>query len=217
MFLKLFNSVKITKGAKNSIIYDTDTGFLKFIPNVFFDLLSNEFQNYSILKKQLGSDSIETLEEYLKFITENNLGLLLSSKKELLSLSGKSTFYELPSKVDYIILDISISNILSTNLIQQIHNLKIKYLQIRFSEVLDVNDIIEVISQLELFNSSNINEISIVAKYSSELFSFIKETHYEISNKFLTFILHTAGLEDFQTFGYTNLTINHNSVKLRIN
>lgn len=55
MFLKLFNSVKITKGVKKSIIFDTNTGFLQIIPNAFFDLLSNEQQNYSVLKKTIRS------------------------------------------------------------------------------------------------------------------------------------------------------------------
>ena len=83
MFLKLFDSVKITRGAKNSIILDTSTGFLQFIPIALFDLLSNENQNYSVLKKQLDNESSQVLEEYLNFILENKLGVILNSKKEL--------------------------------------------------------------------------------------------------------------------------------------
>lgn len=207
MFLKLFESVKITKGVNNSIIFDSNTGFLQLIPNAFFNLLSNEQQNYSVLKKQLDSNGLEALEEYLSFILDNNLGFIVNSKKELLSFRSVSNFNENSSNVEYLILDINNLSTLNHALIQQIYNLKIKYLQIRFSEILTYSETVKVIFKLNLFNNSNINEISVVVKYSSQLFSFIKESHYEISNKFLNFILHTSQTEDFQTFGSTYLTV----------
>lgn len=213
MFLKLFESVKITKGAKNSIVFDTNTGFLQLIPNVFYDLLANESQNYSILKRQLDSDSLETLEEYLNLIISNNLGFILNSKKELLSFQSTSNFNESPSNVDYLILDINNSDIFNEALIQQICNLKIKYLQIRFSK-LGSNEELEIISKIKQFNSSNINEISIVAKYTSQTFSFIKDSRYSISNKFLHFILHSANEQDFQTLDHINITIIKSEIKI---
>ncbi|MCJ7932769.1 MAG: grasp-with-spasm system SPASM domain peptide maturase [Chryseobacterium sp.] len=213
MFLKLFDSVKITKGAKNSIIFDTNTGFLKLIPNAFFDLLSNEKQNYAVLKKQLDPSSLEALEEYLSFIIDNNLGFIISSKKELQSFQSKSHFNEIPSHVDYLILDINNSRILNNNLIKQVCNLKIKYLQIRFLE-LGSNEIIEIISKLEQFNDFNINEISIIAEYSIELLSFIKENSYKISNKFLSIVLHSSNEQDFQMLDHVNITVIKNKIKI---
>lgn len=213
MFLKLFDSVKITKGAKNSIIFDTNTGFLKFIPNAFFDLLSNEMQNYAVLKKQLDHDSLEVLEEYLNFIIDNNLGFIISSRKELQSFQSTSHFNEAPSYVDYLILDINSSDIFNDNLVQQICSLKIKYLQIRFSE-LRVNEIIGIISKIEQLNDSNINEISIVVKYDVQLLSFVKENHFKISNKFLHFILHSSEEQNFQTLDHVYLSIIKNRIKI---
>lgn len=93
MFLKLFESVKITRGAKNSIIFDTNTGFLNFIPNMFYDLLVNELQNYSLLKTQLDNESLDVLDEYVDFIIRNNLGIMVNSKKELLSFGNTSNNY----------------------------------------------------------------------------------------------------------------------------
>lgn len=211
MFLKLFDSVKITKGAKNSIILDTNTGFLKLIPNAFFDLLSNQHQNYSVLKKQLDSGSKETLDEYISFIIDNKLGIIVNSKKELLAFQNDSGFKETPSFVDYLILDINNSEILDDVLIQQIYSLKIKYLQIRFSE-LALNDVINVISKLNLFNDSSINEMSIVANYDLQLVIFIKENLYSISNKFLHFILHSSDEQDFQTLEHIQLSIIKNKI-----
>ncbi|PIF44484.1 SPASM domain peptide maturase of grasp-with-spasm system [Chryseobacterium sp. 52] len=213
MFLKLFDSVKITRGATNSIILDTSTGFLQLIPIAFFDLLSNEHQNYSVLKKQLDKESLEALEEYLNFIIDNKLGIILSSKKELSTFKSVSEFKETPSYVDYLILDVNNSDVLNDVLIQQICDLRIKYLQIRFSE-LELNDIINIISKLNLLNDSSINEVSLVANYDLQLVTFIKENHYSISNKFLHFILHSSDEQDSQTLEHVQLSIIKNKINI---
>ncbi|UKB78531.1 grasp-with-spasm system SPASM domain peptide maturase [Chryseobacterium sp. MEBOG07] len=213
MFLKLFDSVKITRGAKNSIILDASTGFLQFIPIAFFDLLSNEHQNYSVLKKQLDNESLQTLEEYLNFILDNKLGVILNSKKELSTFQNTSEFKETPSHVNYLILDVNNSGALNDVIVQQIYDLKIKYLQIRFSE-LELNDIIKVISNLYLFNDSSINEVSVVVNYDLKLVTFINENHYKISNKFLHFILHSSNEQDFQTLDHVHLNIIKNKINI---
>lgn len=184
---------------------------------MFYDLLVNELQNYSLLKTQLDNESLDVLDEYVDFIIRNNLGIMVNSKKELLSFGNTSNNYnETPSFVDYVILDISNSNILNLDVIQQICNLKIKYLQIRFFENIEFEIITKEISKIVKLDNSNINEISIVVKYSPNLISFIKEAHYKISNKFLSFILHTAELENRQTFGYINLTTTKSKIKIPI-
>nr|WP_262908298.1 grasp-with-spasm system SPASM domain peptide maturase [Chryseobacterium sp. X308] len=212
MFLKLFDSVKIVRGAKNAIIFDASTGFLQFIPIAFFDLLSNEHQNYFILKKQLDNDSLEVLEEYINFIIDNKLGVILNTKKELSTFQNTSEFKETPTFVDYLILDINSSDVLDDVLLQQICDLRIKYLQIRFSE-LELNDIIKVIRKLSLLNDSSINELSLVANYDLQLVTFIKENQYSISNKFLHFILHSSNEQGSQTLEHVQLSI----IKNRIN
>ncbi|WP_426478101.1 grasp-with-spasm system SPASM domain peptide maturase [Chryseobacterium sp. CBSDS_008] len=213
MFLKLFDSVKITRGAKNSIILDASTGFLQLIPIAFFDLLSNEHQNYSVLKKQLNNESLEALEEYLNFIIDNKLGIILNSKKELSAFHNTSEFKETPSYVDYLILDVNNSGVLDDVLVQQICDLRIRYLQIRFSE-LKLNDIINVISKLNLLNDSSINEVSVVANYDLQLVIFIKENHYSISNKFLHFVLHSSNEQGFESFDHVHLSIIKNKINI---
>lgn len=213
MFLKLFDSVKITRGAKNSVILDASTGFLQLIPGAFFDLLSNEHQNYSVLKKQLDSDSLETLEEYLNFIIDNKLGVILNSKKELSTFRNTSEFKETPSYADYLILDVNNSGVLDDVLIQQICDLRIKYLQIRFSE-LELNDTINLISKLNLLNDSNINEVSVVVNYDLQLVKFIRENHYKISNKFLHFVLHSSNEQGVESFDHVHLSIIKNKINI---
>jgi len=213
MFLKLFDSVKITRGAKNCIILDASSGFLQFIPIAFFDLLSNEHQNYAVLKKQLDSVRLQTLEEYLHFILDNKLGIIVNSLKELLTFQGTSEFRETPSYVDYLILDVNNSGVLNDVLIQQIYDLKIKYLQIRFSE-LELNDVIKVIGKLNLLNDSSINEVSVVVSYDLQLVTFIKENHYKISNKFIDFILHSYDEQFFQTLDHVHLSVIKNKISI---
>lgn len=204
----------MTKGIKNSIIFDFNTGFLQLIPKTLFDLLADEKQNYSLLRKQLDNDGLKTLEDYLDFIIDNNLGCMISSKKELINFQVESDFKETHSGIDYFILDINNSKILNDSLIQQIYDLKIKYLQIRCLENLTSDEIADVISKMKVFNHSDINEISIIAKYCSQLISFIKKNHYSISDKFLNFIMHSSEIEDFQVFGYTYLTMIKNKIKI---
>lgn len=214
MFLKLFDSVKITKGAKNSIIFDTGTGFLKFIPNALFDMLSDEWQNYSLLKKQLDDESLETLEEYLSFILNNNLGVIINSEKELSAFQNKSEFRETPSDIEYLILDIDKVSVFDDNLIEQICDIKIKYLQIRFSEEVVLKNIKELISEIKCFNQSGIHEISVVAKYDDELLEYIKENYHSISNKFLQFILHSSNKDDFYTLDYVHITTIKSTIEI---
>ncbi|MFP3594649.1 grasp-with-spasm system SPASM domain peptide maturase [Chryseobacterium sp. SIMBA_038] len=216
MFLKLFESVKITKGAKSSIIFDTNTGFLQLIPNALFDLLSNDQQDYSLLKKQLDNDSLEILEEYFDFILDNNLGFIVKSKKELFSFKASSNFYVTPSNVEYLILDINNLDILNDNLINEICNLKIKYLQIRFSEELISSTIIQAISIINRLNNSTVNEISIIAKYDFKLLSFIRENIYTISSKFLHFTFHSSNEEDFYSLNHINITTIKKYLKIPI-
>ncbi len=83
MYLQLYDSTKIAKGHKKSIIWDTQNGFLQGIPNNLYTLLSNKYENYKILKNSMEADDRETLDEYVNFIVENNLGFSVKTKEEL--------------------------------------------------------------------------------------------------------------------------------------
>ena len=52
MFIQLFDSVKVTKGTKNSIIFDSQNNFIRMIPNEFCDLLLNKYTDFSFLFKK---------------------------------------------------------------------------------------------------------------------------------------------------------------------
>lgn len=154
----------------------------------------------------MDDESLETLEEYLSFILNNNLGVIINSEKELSAFQNKSGFRETPSDIEYLILDIDKISVFDDNLIEQICDIKIKYLQIRFSKEVVLKDIKEVISKIKYINQSGIHEISIVAKYDDELLQYIKENYREISNKFLQFILHSSNEDDFYTLDYVYVT-----------
>lgn len=110
-------------------------------------------------------------------------------------------------------MDVNNSDVLDDVLLQQICDLRIKYLQIRFSE-LELNDMIKAIRKLSLLNDSSINELSLVANYDLQLVTFIKANYYSISNKFLHFILHSSDEQDSQTLEHVQLSIIKNKITI---
>jgi len=213
MFIKLFNSVKITAGAKNAIIFDTDNGFVSAIPKDFFILLSNEKQNYTILRQELEADDLETLNEYIDFIISNRLGFIVNTQKELQQFKNKFTFNENPTNLEYFILDIKDERDIDGITISQIQNLGIRYLQIRVLEQVNAYDIINILLRIFLLNNCDLQEISIVAKYDDSLLKFIKESK-NLSSKFLDITLHSGDEKKLFDFGYIRLNVITNKISI---
>ena len=201
MYLQLYESVEVTKGAKSSIIFDSQNGFLQVIPNALYDLISNRNENYNLLKSELDSDNVETLDEYLSFITEGKLGFMVETKEELHHFLEKNNKYIAnPTIVEYCILDINSEKGWSNSLISQIKTLQIKFFQVRICNELDLKSVKKIISEIHLFNNSSIYEISIIVKYDSKLVEFLKDGSVS-SDKFLQFIFHNCQKDDFENLG----------------
>lgn len=217
MFLKLYDSTKIAKGHTKSIIWDTQSGFVQGIPNVLFALLSDPFQDYSELNKTFEADDKETLVEYINFIVENNLGFILESREELSSFKISNTYYEMPSRLDYLIIDIKAVGILNFELIESIIKTNIFYLQIRISYEVPKNEIEKIIDTLNLFNSSDIHEISIIAPYYYDLYSSIYCGNLLLkSDKYLNFVFYGADKDDSQNIGSLILTTIQKNLQIPI-
>lgn len=204
MYIKLFESVKITKGFHRSIIYDINSGFLKFIPNALYDLLISENQNYLSLKKELDVESAKILQQYIDFIISNKLGIKIDSIKELNRFKNSDNKIDKPNNLNYLIIDLDHLDILQEGIIQQITNNKIKFIQIRLTKFFNYKEVLELFLLLKLFNDTYINEISVVLDYTSEIFSFIKNGGID-SEKYLQFIMHTAD---------ENININYGSIEI---
>ena len=200
MFLKLYHSVKITAGAKRAIIYDTASGFLRIIPKGLFNLIANERTDYTSLRKEMAPEDLSILNDYLNFITTHKLGFTVKDKKELRDFRSNTSFKENPTLIEYIIIDISDPALLNKQLTDQISDLQIKFLEIRIVKEINTADIKQIISKLALFDHSSLHEISIVAKYSSELVDSIKEGNIH-TNKLIRFTLYSSDLENEETFG----------------
>lgn len=211
IFIKLFSSVKITEGVKNAIIFDTNSGFLSFIPKGLFSLLHNEKQNYSFLKKQLDGDDVSTLDEYIDFIISNKLGFKINTKKELLSFQNEPDLKSNPTNIEYLILDLQSKKDLDDNIIEQIQYLRIKYLQIRILDQVKTSDVLGILSKINLLNDSELHEISFITKFDENVIDFIKYTA-NLSNKFLNIILHSADNISSSCFGSIQLDIIRNKI-----
>ncbi|WP_228391028.1 hypothetical protein, partial [Chryseobacterium sp. BGARF1] len=125
MYIKLFESVKITKGFHRSIIYDINSGFLKFIPNTLYDILIDESQNYLLLKKELDVESEKILQQYIDFVISNKLGISVKSIKELNKFKNSDNKIDKPNNLNYLIIDLDNLDILQRKIIQQITHNKI--------------------------------------------------------------------------------------------
>ncbi|MCI3937518.1 grasp-with-spasm system SPASM domain peptide maturase [Chryseobacterium aahli] len=204
MYIKLFESVKITKGFHRSIIYDSNSGVLKFIPNALYDLLIDGSQNYLSLKKELDVESAKILQQYIDFIISNKLGIIIHSIKELNRFKNSDNKIDKPNNLNYLIIDLDNLDILRGKITQQITQNKIKFIQIRLGRLFDDKEIFELFSLLKWFNDTYINEISIVFAYTLEIFNFIKNGKID-SEKYLQFIMHSSD---------ENIHINYGSIEI---
>lgn len=200
MFLKLYNSVQITAGARHALIYDTGTGFLRIIPKGLFNLVADERTDYALLRNEMDPENQAVLNDYLNFITSHKLGFIVHDKKELGYFRNAPVFKENPTLIEYIIIDIADPVLFSPALTDQISDLQIKFLEIRIVKEMDMERIAEIISKLALLNHSSLHEISVVARYSHELHSRIREGHID-TDKFIRFTLYAAGTDAEETFG----------------
>ena len=84
-FLVFFESCKIVKGSKKSIVLDFQRNKIFNIPNSFKDFIdkANKIPVDELYAKY-GPESKPILDEYLAFITENELGILLSKEEKIL-------------------------------------------------------------------------------------------------------------------------------------
>lgn len=215
MFIQLFDSVNVTRGVKNSIITDSQNGYFSFIPNYLCDLLINKDVNYIELEKQLDCNDKKTLKEYLNFIVDNNLGIIIETEEELNCFHKSYDYYEKPFIVDYILLDLKIESSFDPVLIKKIVNINARYLQIRIINDVNVEKIELILNNLKLFNSSNIHEISIILPYNELLYTQISnENYFSTLNRYLHLTFYGAEEDNFQNYG--SIIINKIKKKLKI-
>ncbi|WP_164471987.1 grasp-with-spasm system SPASM domain peptide maturase [Amniculibacterium aquaticum] len=210
--MKIHDSVNITKGVKKSLIYDTDNGFLQFIPNTMLNIILNQKTNYSVLKEKINDEDYIIIEEYINFITDNNLGFFVESEEELNKFVYKPYFVESPSNIEYFIIDFKNSDFFNKSLINEIIFSKIKYIQLRFSNQLNYTEISEILENLKLLNDSCVNEISIILKYSDELFRYFTENKGIITSKLLDIVFHSGSEKYHKEFSSIRINIIENII-----
>lgn len=205
-YIKLFNSVKIIKGYNRTLIFDSTREAVRFIPNDLFNLLYQK-HGFNIVEKTKGisSNNKIIINEYLVFLITNNFGFYCNSLSEFENFEYCGENFELPFDLSYLIIDLSNENNFDLNIIEQIIDCKITYLQIRFCEDISISELKFVLKQCELLNDSFVQEISFVFKFNIDLYFFIKNKTIFI-NKFLNFTFHSCDNNNVETF--SNLTFN---------
>ncbi len=213
MFLKLFDSVRITEGVQRAVIFDTATGFLNYIPKSFAALLQNEKENYASLMEELDLESRDTLQQYIQFVQQHQLGTIIKTGEEL-SYFKKSLDRPVEvSNVDFFIFDLRPSDF-NEDIVRQINQLNIKFVQLRILMESHINDVIKLFSKLSLFNNTSVNEVSIVLPYCFELEDCIITGNVIKSTIFLQFLFHSCPDSSFKTYGNIQISKFQKVVKI---
>lgn len=213
MYLQLFDSVRITEGIKRAIIFDTATGFINFIPKSFSALLSDTTQDYSLLRQELDKESKDALDQYIEFIQNNKLGFLVENKEEVANFRKSDETLLIMSEVDYLIFDLYPSD-LTSDIIEQIDQMGIKFVQLRILNDSHSKDIINLFSRLSLFNNTSVNEVSIVISHNADLEHCIITGEVIKANIYLQFIFHSSDTEENKIYG--NIEVSKITKSLRI-
>ncbi|WP_027385144.1 grasp-with-spasm system SPASM domain peptide maturase [Chryseobacterium gregarium] len=213
MYLQLFDSVRITEGAKRALIFDTATGFISFIPKSFSALLSDRNRDYALLRQESDDESKEALDQYLEFIQHHRLGIFVEHKDELAHFRTSDETALSTSEVDYFIFDLHPSG-LTSGIAEQIDQMGIKFVQLRILNGSHSKDIMDLFSRLSLFNDTSVNEVSIVLAHHTDLEDCIVAGEVITSNRYLQFLFHSSEHEERKTYG--NIEVSKMTKAVRI-
>lgn len=164
-FIHLFSCCVPVKGANQSIICDLQRRSYQFIPNSFFEILSNlKIENcYEILIQQFDEEDQETFKSYIDFLDENEYIFINNTKIEILQDINLEEF-EVPCIISNSIIDYDYSyNIdLLDNVINQLNELRCQAVELRFFKLKSKKIIVEV---LEKFKNTGIRSVSVTMPF----------------------------------------------------
>jgi SPASM domain peptide maturase of grasp-with-spasm system len=144
--LKLFACCIPVKGAERSIICDLQRHIYDFIPNDLFDILSlHDGKSLFEIQKHYNNEYDQIIEDYFTFLIS----------KEYVFQTDNPNFYPAmslewhePFLITNAIVDID-SETEYENILQQLNNLKCKFVEFRFFTEIDLKIVNDVLSHLE--------------------------------------------------------------------
>lgn len=163
-FFKLFATCVPVKGAKNHVICDLDRKDIYKIPEGLYEILTLLSKlDISEIKKYYDNEVDAQIDNYIKYLTENELGFICSNPQNFPDIN---LIWKSPSRITNAILEINRqSNYLNKEVINQFEELGCKFFEIRFYEKIELFEVIEI---LNLFEESIVRNIHLFLPYNKE-------------------------------------------------
>lgn len=161
MTIKLFSCCTITKGISRAAIVDTQREQIFFIPLSLYELIDHHLMAIDVLKvqKTLDKNSLPILDEYAKFLIDNELGFYCDSD-ELALFPKLSEEWLFPAHITNCVVDSNGSiGFLNEYFFSQLATLCCNHIQIRFFSKIE-HDILYPL--LNLINGNQIKSLEIV-------------------------------------------------------
>jgi SPASM domain peptide maturase of grasp-with-spasm system len=161
--LVLFETCVVTSGATRSIIFDIQRGNYFIIPKSFGEFIkANNKKKVVDIYAIYGVDCKEIVDEYLKFLIENEIGFYSNHPELFPPLANK---WNAPSKITNAIIDYNKRSNINEKLYLDIRNLGVKHLQLRFLDELKSFELKKI---LTLCIKEEFESIEIVLKFIKE-------------------------------------------------
>ncbi|VTR36674.1 grasp-with-spasm system SPASM domain peptide maturase [Sphingobacterium thalpophilum] len=165
MYLVLFPSCKLVKGAKRSIICDLKSGVYATVPHSLYNLIENLlFTPYDKYKNSLSESDQEILEEYREYLIEHQFAFFTSNPNNF-SVINEEFFT--PSIVTNAIIKVAKTS--SHNfgyLFSQLSDLGCKAIEFRFSDIVLRSGLEEI---LDLLRQTRVQSVNLFLKFASYL------------------------------------------------
>ncbi|OYU83756.1 MAG: grasp-with-spasm system SPASM domain peptide maturase [Flavobacterium sp. BFFFF2] len=207
-FFKMYSNCIVSKGVNRSLILDLQTGTFNIIPPSLHEIINdlNNKKSIAELYKIYGEDNIETIQEYLEYLIENDFGFLTEADEFDLFIDFDRK-WEIASNISNCIIELSKCNLsFSNKIIDELESLYCKNIQFVCFQEIKIDNLKQL---LELTAKSSLRSVELVLKYSQDLLGFLTEinNNYRVSR--LTF--HSLQNEKIpvQSVGFEVNFINH--------
>lgn len=164
-YFNRFACCLVNYGHTRSIICDVQRNNYYLIPNSLYTLLTEEFPNFSIeeIYESYGKENEKYLKDYLNFLLANEIGFMDTQIiEELIPLNLN---YKVAEPISSIIIDVSKESFFLENSVQIakfIDTNRVKQLQIRCYDVIDLNMFLRFLNSL---SDTTLKGIEIILPY----------------------------------------------------
>ncbi|TSE09738.1 grasp-with-spasm system SPASM domain peptide maturase [Aquimarina algiphila] len=166
LFFLLFPACIPIKGDQSSIIMDLDRASYLEIPNLLFDILSNDLQKKEVkeIKRIYKNEYDDGIDKYFNFLADNEYGFFTKTPSPF---RKPSTEFYSPYKIISSILEIDKdSNYNMSEVFRQLDTLSCQLIQIR---IYDSCNLEELAVHVAVLNESSVRTIEIYIPYNDDI------------------------------------------------